>query len=808
MTETSTFRRFAELFGVRRARADIARLAESAVENGYAIIPVTPGEKKPLCPLTQRDKKKADEEARQAAKEAGKKNWEHATHACGRSHVITDSKEARRVFTRLLKTQEVNLGLHPGKSRFVVVDADQAEDVRYWQQYWSEKSGDPSLADASPTVSSPGVVKDGVAKHKGGGHIYYWLPEGMSFEESGVNGPIAVGGAQIYFNDALVLLPPSVRPEGEYFVQSDASQAPKWLLDDIHAFIEEATEKSEAAKARAYDGDSPIDVWQLETSWDDLLASDGWSYTHKSDKCSCPIWKRPGDDAGSYKSATAHQAGCLSFGDDTDFPGFLHLWTDNPPGFLQDYVRATGKKSITKFNYVAYRDHAGDTKAAFASLGLGPQDDLTDFYTEAFGSPTHDPSSYSLTDQRLSCKERESVVTQIPSSEGGKIATDSRAEQGVEDTPSSDDYTERDLFIRSRIASERAITREAIAREISRLEAIETAKAIRRDADAYIAEKDGSEELSSMGVNMDMAFEQEWDEEEWVVHGLLPLSGKALFTAPAKAGKTTTMGTLIRSLTRDESLFGQFPTEGKRRVTVIDTEMTPRKHVDWLKSADVDPSLVTAFYMRGRAQMVDLRSEAAQIRWAKVLRDSETEILIIDPLSPILAGLGLDENAAGDVQAFLAGVDSLITRAELAGAVVVHHHGHSGERGRGSSAFLGWPDAIWTLVKDDNDVRYFGALGRDIEVPESMLEFDPGSKLLTIPEVGARRATKGDIQKSTTDGEVLNAIRGNAGSTARHIAEVMDKSLATIQRATERLELAGKITYSDGPRNAKLWRVV
>jgi hypothetical protein len=808
---STTFRRFAELFGVRRERANIPRLAEAACKEGFAIIAVEPEGKKPICTLTPKQRKDADTEARETAKAAGRRNWESAKHECGRNHAITDPAEARRVFTRLAKQGSVNIGAHPGKSRWIAVDADQADDVVAWMNHWAIENDDPSIKDAAPTVSSPGVFRGEEWKHKGGGHVWYWLPPEIDFSECDINAPMPYMGAQVYFADALILLPPSTRPEGEYVVQSDACQAPAWLVDALLNHIAEHTEKAENYAQRVHDGNSPIDRWALDQSWDELLSGDGWTFTHKSDNCSCPIWRRPGDDAGSSKSATAHEAGCLRFGDDDDFPGFLHLWSDNPPGFLQDYVRATGKKSISKFNYVAWRDHAGDTGTAFRELGL--THDSTDFYLK-------DP----LTDQRLSCKERESVVTQNRSSEPCKTTTDSRpksvesdTESKEQDTESSDvaslpavesqPLSEGDQFIRERLAMEAIGLRDAIARELGRLEANDRAKVIRRERDAFLAEKGGVEELGDMGVNMKMAFSQEWEDEEWVITGLLPLAGKALFTAPAKAGKTTTMGTMIRALTREEPLFGQFPVFGAKRVTVIDTEMTPRKSVSWLKSADVDPDLVTAFYMRGRAQMVDLRSEAAQIRWARVLRENKTEILVIDPLSPILAGLGLDENAAGDVQSWLAGVDALITRAELHGAVVVHHHGHSGERGRGSSAFLGWPDAIWTLVKDDNDTRYFGALGRDIEVPESALEFDPETKILTVPEIGARRQSKGDVQKSVTDTEVLNVIRGNPGSTARTIAELMEKSLATIQRATERLELAGKITFTEGPRNAKLWRI-
>lgn len=773
-----TFKRFTELFGVRRERANIPRLAEAACKEGFAVIAVKPGSKQPMCTLTPAQRKKADQEAKEEAKTAGRKRWEEATHECGRAHAITDPAEARKVFARLMKQGEINLGAHPGKSGWIAVDADQAEDVTSWQAHWAKMSGDPSLADAAPTVSSPGVFQGDGWRHKGGGHVWMWLPPEVNFANCDINTPLAYGNAQIYFADALILLPPSVRPEGEYVVQSDACQAPGWLVDALLNHVADHTAKAESYANRAYDGDSPIDRWALEQSWDELLAADGWRFTHKSDRCSCPIWTRPGDDAGSYKSATAHEAGCLRFGDDEDFPGFLHVWSDNPPGFLQDYVRATGRKSISKFNYVAWRDHAGDTKEAFRSLGLSEESEGWEFYLPSADIDEGPEPDYETT--------RNPDTSQ----------------------PSTEQVSEIDEIILGLVAMEHAEKRELIAKEVARVQASKRAREIIHEAELQKAQRSGVEELEDAVMKMTSAFAAEWDDEEWLVEGLLGQAGKALFTAPAKAGKTTTMGSLVYALTRGEHFLGQFPIEKPLSVTIIDTEMTPRKHVEWLRSAGVDPERVSAFYLRGKAHSVDLRTEASQVRWAKVLRNIGTDVLIIDPLSPILAGLGLDENTAGDVQAYLAGVDAVITQAELAGAIVVHHHGHSGERGRGSSAFLGWPDAIWTLVKDDNDVRYFAALGRDIEVPESALEYDPDTRRVIVPEVGARREKKGEQQKHATDSEVLAVIRGNPAKTSRELSEIMGVALATVQRSTGRLELAGKVAHTEGPRNAKFWRVV
>lgn len=45
------------------------------------------------------------------------------------------------------------------------------------------------------------------------------------------------------------------------------------------------------------------------------------------------------------------------------------------------------------------------------------------------------------------------------------------------------------------------------------------------------------------------------------------------------------------------------------------------------------------------------------------------------------------------------------------------------EHTRGASALEGWADALWTIAKDDDD-RFFGAFGRDVDFPNRSLDID------------------------------------------------------------------------------------
>ena len=139
----------------------------------------------------------------------------------------------------------------------------------------------------------------------------------------------------------------------------------------------------------------------------------------------------------------------------------------------------------------------------------------------------------------------------------------------------------------------------------------------------------------------------------------------------------------------------------------LDFEMTRRKFRAWLRDQRiVNTDAVHVELLRGHPW--DIRDDQVRTEWAEYLRALGTEILLIDPIGPILHGLGIEENSNSEVGRFLTCLDRLCAEAGIRELFVTHHAGHDGERARGASAFLGWPDAIWSLVRDGSD-RFFAA---------------------------------------------------------------------------------------------------
>lgn len=364
---------FAAVFGaaVPGGEDPLIHLARYAIRAGFAIVPCLPGTKQPMCTLPSRDVKRADTEAQEAARAAGKRRWDLVRHACGVKHALTDEKRSDTVIRRLVRDHgRINLGVELGVSRVVVVDVDTDAEKEAFAASWFSATGEP--LPYGLTVQSPGVMAaDGAWKHKNGGHYWFKLPAGLILpgDEGAMKDP---SGWIAMWANRQVLVPPSTRDEGPYLLTGDIHPAPQWLLTKIVNYIVErrtrakVQEERRAAGGSGFTGEAHIDAWSVAVSWADLLEPDGWYDTGIIDSCGCGIWTAPGVHA-SYKSATAHDVGCSQY---DDAPGHcpLHVWTDNPPEFLIN--PAFGDKTFTKIQYIALRDHGGNVALACRGEGI------------------------------------------------------------------------------------------------------------------------------------------------------------------------------------------------------------------------------------------------------------------------------------------------------------------------------------------------------------------------------------------------------------------------------------------------------
>lgn len=303
-------------------------------------------------------------------------------------------------------------------------------------------------------------------------------------------------------------------------------------------------------------------------------------------------------------------------------------------------------------------------------------------------------------------------------------------------------------------------------------------------------------------------------EATYLIDRLWPANGRVLWSAQFKAGKTTGVGNILRSLVDGDPFLGEFDVTplDRRRVAVLDTEMDRNTLRRWLRDQAIrNTTSVISYSLRGRLSSLDLLDADVRRTWSAELGELGVGVVILDCLRPVLDSLGLEENT--DAGRFLVAFDTMLNEADVAEGMVVHHMGHNGERSRGSSRLRDWPDAEWKLVREQTDEddpsapRYFSAYGRDVEVPESALAYDPHTRHLTLSGAGSRKQAAGRAVVPAVLALLDDAPEGLSG---RQIEDALMANGEKRQAVRAALKFAvgdRSVHTAPGPRRATIYTV-
>ena len=237
-----------------------------------------------------------------------------------------------------------------------------------------------------------------------------------------------------------------------------------------------------------------------------------------------------------------------------------------------------------------------------------------------------------------------------------------------------------------------------------------------------------------------------------------------ILAAQYKAGKTIMGGNVIRSLVDGDAFLGKFTVHQQaEHLILIDNELGRSTVRRWLRDQNIRNARAVAdvVTLRGRVSTFNILDDKIRNRWSRRFADLGCDYLMLDCLRPCLDALGLDENR--DVGQFLVAFDTLLADAGICDSFIAQHMGHTNERSRGDSRLQDWPDAIWRMIRDNDDPaspRYFTAYGRDVDVTEGRLGFDPNTRRLTYAP-GSRHDAK-------TEAAQLAVITGLSGRAQQH----------------------------------------
>ena len=187
-------------------------------------------------------------------------------------------------------------------------------------------------------------------------------------------------------------------------------------------------------------------------------------------------------------------------------------------------------------------------------------------------------------------------------------------------------------------------------KEYQRLKAHEEAKRIIR------AERRGRNPLPSFTSLKDALNEPE-EDEPYVVSELMPVGAIGLLVAQAKAGKTSLIDNLLRTLVDLQPFLGRFEACAQPRVVaLIDTEMGRVQRLCWLREQGIEAvdriHLVT---IRGRAGSFDVTDPDVRAEWVAKLQEVGADYVVLDNVRPVLDALGKRLWQRPSVQAALAG---------------------------------------------------------------------------------------------------------------------------------------------------------
>lgn len=259
-------------------------------------------------------------------------------------------------------------------------------------------------------------------------------------------------------------------------------------------------------------------------------------------------------------------------------------------------------------------------------------------------------------------------------------------------------------------------------------------------------------------------------EAQWVIRDIFPQGANISITAQYKAGKTTLINDLARSLADGTKFLDYFQEPiHPRRIVIFNYEVSENQYRRWMKDVSIQHAdHVTLVHLRG--ERLPLISDRVQKLVIDVLKDLDCQTWILDPFARAFVGSG-DENSNSDVGVFLDTLDYIKKQANVDNLVVPMHTGraqeHGVDRARGATRLDDWADVRWLLSKTEEG-RFFAADGRDVMLEQQALAYDEATRRLKLGGASAKVA-----KRLANEDQFVAMVEDNPGKTTNELFELL-----------------------------------
>jgi hypothetical protein len=287
--------------------------------------------------------------------------------------------------------------------------------------------------------------------------------------------------------------------------------------------------------------------------------------------------------------------------------------------------------------------------------------------------------------------------------------------------------------------------------------------------------------------------------EDYIVEGLLPRECTASIVAAAKTGKTTLLANLVQSLSDTVPFLGAFETRDVRgNIGFVNYELTRAQSKKWFSRMGIRNvrDKVKIWNLRGKPN--PLATDISRERFAAEVRALEIKVLIIDPFSS--AARGRDTMNNDQVKEFLLEIEEFKELADVPCLIFAVHAGRDPNKSRGASTLDDHPDVLIYLTKDDYETRYLHAVGRDVEIPQGSLHFDPTNGMLHFKGDSRSKAKVSRIESG-----ILDYVSAHPGAKASEIDNAVVGRNSDKPKAREGLVEKGLLEVKNGTGGSKLY---